>query len=89
MQELFISSVLYTNICSLLAKFNDFVSLVCVNCPDFILISETWLNKDLPDSIVALQDYELYRSDRKGKRGGGVCMYASRKITSIYNKFSY
>lgn len=36
-------------------------------------LSETWLNENLHDSLFKIDNYILFRLDRKtGKRGGGV-----------------
>ena len=43
--------------------------------PHAIAISESWLKPSLPNKIVALSGYRIYRNDRTKKRGGGVCVY--------------
>ena len=44
-----------------------------------MLITETWLNPLIPDSVIEIAGYTVQRHDRtenSGKsRGGGVCMY--------------
>ena len=48
---------------------------------DVLTFSETWLNEAIPNNIVDLQDYCIYRNDRtwnengQQKRGGGICTY--------------
>ncbi|EFA11850.1 hypothetical protein TcasGA2_TC005090 [Tribolium castaneum] len=74
----------YTNIASLPAKYDELVAFVNHEAPQLIFLTETWLNDSMPDSLFSLQGYELYRSDRKGKRGGGVCSYISQ---SLYRQF--
>lgn len=44
-----------------------------------ILITETWLTDQIPDSLVAMPDYYLFRKDR-GTNGGGVCIFIKRNI---------
>lgn len=42
--------------------------------PDLLFITETWLSaKILSSEITGNLPYRIYRSDRKGRRGGGVC----------------
>ena len=40
----------------------------------FLSLSETWLDPKLPDGVVSIPGYCLFRRDRGG-RGGGVAMY--------------
>lgn len=76
---------MYTNIASLMAKFNDFVTTVKLHRPSFILIAETFLNNNIPDSLVNLPNYTLYRRDRLDRVGGGVCIYVMNDIAASYN----
>ena len=52
--------------------------------PNFILLTETWLKPEIPDSIIAIQGYSLYRHDRQAQRGGGTCIYTKNQIAG-YN----
>lgn len=71
----------YTNISSLTAKFNVFVPHVSSTNPSIILISETWLDISIPDSIINIHGYTVYRSDRQQNRpGGGVCCYVINEL---------
>ena len=59
----------------LLRSANRTVSNCCV-----LVFTETWLNDNIPDSAVHLEQLTCYRADRAhvngGKqRGGGVCVY--------------
>ncbi|KAG8235347.1 hypothetical protein J437_LFUL015856 [Ladona fulva] len=47
---------------------------------DIICLSETWLKPEIPDSMVKLPDYNLFRIDRLGKIGGGVGAYFHKTI---------
>lgn len=47
-----------------------------------LFITETWLHCNILDSIIGIPGYSLLRCDRKGRRGGGVCIYIS-------NQYSY
>ena len=43
--------------------------------PDVLALSETWLNSSTTNAEVEIQEYKIYRLDRKHKKGGGVCIY--------------
>ena len=38
-------------------------------------MTETWLDESISDGEVAITDYRMFRLDRSGKAGGGVCIY--------------
>ena len=46
---------------------------------DFICLSETWLNENVADDNIELENYVTYRKDR-GERGGGVLIYANAAL---------
>ena len=48
---------------------------------DAFAVSETWLTKNTPKSRYFLDNFNIFRSDRINKRGGGICLY----IRSHYN----
>ncbi|KAK0137023.1 hypothetical protein N1851_026795 [Merluccius polli] len=59
----------------LLRSANRTVSNCCV-----LVFTETWLNDNIPDSAVQLEQLTCYRADRAHgngckQRGGGVCVY--------------
>lgn len=54
--------------------------------PTIIALSETWLNTSIPDSIVNIDNYILFRDDRLTHRGGGVCIYVNKSL--INDKFN-
>lgn len=67
-----------------MAKFNDFVAIVQHYNPHIVLLSETWLHKEIPDELVNVQGYTLFRSDRTTSRGGGVCVYIRNCKTDVF-----
>ncbi|KAJ3659862.1 hypothetical protein Zmor_011525 [Zophobas morio] len=73
----FVSTVAYTNVASLMAKFDDFCTFVDTYKPTIIMLSETWLTSFITDALISLDGYTIFRSDRVGIRGGGVCAYIS------------
>lgn len=51
---------------------------------DCILITESWLNSDIPNSILdPKQQYHIIRQDRHGKIGGGVCAFLSKRFKFV------
>ena len=66
-------------------RLDEIHSTLCVTeTVDIICISETWLQPNISDNDVSLQDYQLFRRDRKLKPGdgigGGVAIYAHDSI---------
>ena len=53
--------------------------------PSIILLTETWLTPVLPDGLVNLKGYKLFRKDRLSKKGGGVCMYLADQVLSNFH----
>jgi exonuclease III len=76
---------MYTNIASLMAKFNDFSMEIANSKPNIIALTETWLNSDVSNNMIGLNNYKLLRKDRINGRGGGVCIYVNENL--IKNKF--
>jgi hypothetical protein len=67
---------MYTNLASLMAKIDDLILFVQLHKPAFLLITETFLSNSIPDSLVNLDGYTLYRTDRSdGRAGGGSSIY--------------
>ena len=46
----------------------------------FLALTETWLGPHIADAQVHLPGYDLVRSDRKGRLGGGVLLYVSNRF---------
>ena len=71
----------YTNATSLNNKGPFFQTLLTIEEPDAVFISETWY-KD--NSCPSFPGYTLFRKDRVGPRqGGGVCIY----IKNIFKSY--
>jgi len=61
---------------SLIGKFDLFETWVCNINPNVIALTETWTNKNILDSGIALSGYSLFRRDRPVDREGeGVLLY--------------
>lgn len=63
-----------------MAKFGEFVAAVEDEKPACFMISETWLNSQIPDSLIAVPGYSVFRGDRGDRRGGGVCIYVKDSL---------
>jgi exonuclease III len=75
---------LYTNAQSLVNKLEEFENLVFEHHPMIVGITETRGRDDVLDGLLSLSDFHpVFRKDRVGKRGGGVCMWIhnSLKVT--------
>ena len=67
---------------SLLNKIDDVREKLHDGNISILIFSESWLKPDIPDTLVDIDGYTLYRQDRnfknkKGyhKRGGGLILY--------------
>ena len=46
-------------------------------------LSETWLTPEILDTEIHIEDFSLYRADRKSRQGGGVALYIREGVTSV------
>ena len=60
---------------SIVNKRNELNIMLEDTDPRIIGITESWANKDILDAELGLNDYTMFRKDRKGRRGGGVILY--------------
>ena len=64
-------------------KLNVLNALLKTNAYDFICISETWLKEwHTTSSIIGTSEYDMYRTDRSSKRGGGVAILIKKCLAS-------
>ena len=65
-------------ITSKISYLNHLINTVQVSGhPDVLLICESWLKTSAPKPII--EGYNIERFDRKGKKGGGVCILISTR----------
>lgn len=64
---------------SVLNKLESLECLLLDLEPDFVALTETWLNNDILDSEVTPPNYNIIRKDRP-TRGGGVALMIKREI---------
>lgn len=77
-------NICHANVQSLCArqlnKFNEFQMCFENSKIDIICITETWLNDNISNEVVAVEGYKLYRHDRSNNRGGGICIYCKNNL---------
>ena len=74
-------SIIQLNIRGLSSKLGD-LNYILNNSfknrhPDVVLLCETWLSKNSPKPTIS--GYSIERTDRSGKKGGGVCILISTR----------
>ena len=65
---------IHINVRSLLPKIDMVKIWANTTNADVLVVSETWLRKSIPDNYVALEGYNIFRTDRRAK-GGRVAIY--------------
>ena len=66
---------------SLKNKLPDFYEIICNNSYNCIFITETWLNDNLPNSLLDPENmFNVYRDDRIDRIGGGVCCLIAKNF---------
>jgi hypothetical protein len=73
-------NLLLINARSIINKMHYLRDLALLNCPDVIMLTETWCSDEIPDSQLSLVGYSLFRSDRILSRGGGCIMYCKLSL---------
>lgn len=63
-----------------MTKIDELRISIASSNPTFILITETWLHSAIPDTLINIPQYKLYRNDREIMRGGGVCIYVKESL---------
>jgi hypothetical protein len=57
---------------SLLPKIDELTALLSANDIDLVAITESWLNKDIDNSLLSISGFNLFRKDRVPyQRGAG------------------
>ena len=70
---------------SLLYKIDELRLTVALKKPSIICITETWLNPDIDSALLRIPDYNLCRSDRCSRKGGGTCIFI-RDFLNFHNR---
>ena len=69
-----------TNVRKLDNKLDEIGEVSIQNNAKVICIMETWLTTQVPDYIIGMPGYNVFRKDRTHAAGGGVCMYIHESI---------
>lgn len=79
--------LVHMNIRSLLPHFDELKYLLLTGDIDILVLGETWLHSRVPDSLINVDNYNLYRLERQVtlpsgnvKRGGGLCVYVKNSF---------
>jgi len=72
---------------SLLSKIDQLKLWTHSSNPDILVVTESWLKKSVPDSVVDIIGYNVIRQDRSYK-GGGVAIFVKEHLQSP-NSFTY
>ncbi|XP_051167606.1 uncharacterized protein LOC127285557 [Leptopilina boulardi] len=70
----------HININSLRANIDLLRSHLSMHTYDVVALSETWLTDKISNDMVDINDFNLVRRDRYGKRGGGVAIYVKSHL---------
>jgi exonuclease III len=66
---------------SLRNKIDELQHVILLNQIYITVITETWLNTDIPDDTIKITGYMLASVDRRHKNGEGICVYIKDRIT--------
>ena len=80
------SNFLLLNARSICNKVHFLHLYVAFYKPSFVAITETWANKNIPDSIFAIDGYNLFRKDRIGNKGGGIMLFVNKSLKCFINE---
>ena len=80
-------SVSFCNTRSLFNKLNLIYTHLHTENLDIIFFTETWLSKNISDSMIKPNGYEVLRQDRSVSKGGGVCMFFKSQL--MVNEIKY
>ena len=69
---------LVTNPCHITKKLDELRGVVDINAISVLILTESWLRENTPNSAVALNNFATYCLDRSP--GGGVLMHVNHKI---------
>lgn len=71
-------NIINLNIRSLVPKITELRDFAKNAAYDVIILTESWLNANIDDAVIELENYNLIRKDRDS-RGGGVIIYIKCK----------
>ena len=82
-----ILKVYYTNSRSIRNKIDLLRAVVCTEEIDIVAITESWLDMSgkLFMSEMQIKGYNMFHKDRRGRKGGGVVLYARETLQCCVN----
>ena len=78
-----------TNVRSLAPKMDEISYFMLHNHVDLAFITETWLRESIPDSIIHIPGYTVFRRDRIRDNHGGVCIYVKADHLRKFKQISH
>ena len=72
--------IMYSNVDGLLSKLMELKDIIKDKEPQVICLTETKLNTNILDDTLNLENYNVWRKDRKIKQGGGVMILTSKEL---------
>ena len=71
----FVPNIVLTNVMSLVSKMDELEHAIREYSADIAFITESWLKNSVPDQVIEIGSYRVFRRDRTEKEHGGVCIY--------------
>ena len=63
-------------------KLQDFQELLYGNRLDLIAVTETWLTYDISDGEILSNGYQIFRNDRRDRKGGGTLLAINNSLSA-------
>lgn len=68
-------SIFLTNARSVLPKIDELRLCASSTNADIVIVTESWLTDNISDNLISLDKMNVFRCDRRFRRGGGVCVW--------------
>ncbi|XP_046841918.1 deoxynucleoside triphosphate triphosphohydrolase SAMHD1-like [Xenia sp. Carnegie-2017] len=76
----FLPTIMLKNACHITNKIDELQGVVMNDGPEVVLITESWLSPNIPDTAISINDeYKIFRKDRP-TLGRGVLTYVHQSI---------
>lgn len=73
--------IMSLNVRSLLPKIEQIECILNDEAINILSLTESWLKPSQENTLLRINNYKIYRWDRKlRKKGGGICIYLNQKI---------
>ena len=77
-----ILNVASLNVRSILPSLPEIKEIILSNNYDIFCVVETWLHAGIPDELINIVNYNLFRCDRI-TRGGGLCIFIKNPLKAL------